>query len=284
MKSSFYFALRSLWWRHIKGPLKGNTFSTGLCFSCGQKSYFMYSHEIKDTNIQIGSDGGLSEEFMAAAAEDENHCCTLCMKNRRTRTHAKAVLETMECKSQEEFAHKLKQQNLCILEAAHESIFFSTTPLPVKNYILSCFFGPELKSGSIIKNRRHENLESLSFENASLDMVITSAVLEHVNNLESAFKEIHRVLKPGGSHIFAVPIDSKLKCSRRRAELRNNETINLFPPIFHGDTLLDKKILVYHDFGADFAKMVNDYGFKIQPFSQTDSGLFGVPIFMSKKI
>jgi ubiquinone/menaquinone biosynthesis C-methylase UbiE len=45
--------------------------------------------------------------------------------------------------------------------------------------------------------------EDLPFEDASFDLVLGHAVLHHLPDLERAFGEFHRVLKPGGTLVFA---------------------------------------------------------------------------------
>lgn len=49
-------------------------------------------------------------------------------------------------------------------------------------------------------------LENMSMiDNNSVDLVISSWVLEHVEDAEQVFAEINRVLKPGGKFIFLTP-------------------------------------------------------------------------------
>src|SRR5205085_11863984 len=45
--------------------------------------------------------------------------------------------------------------------------------------------------------------ESLPFFNQSFDLVLGHAVLHHLPNLQRAFEEFHRVLRPGGRIVFA---------------------------------------------------------------------------------
>jgi ubiquinone/menaquinone biosynthesis C-methylase UbiE len=45
--------------------------------------------------------------------------------------------------------------------------------------------------------------EALPFEDRSFDLVLGHAVLHHLPNLEQAFGEFHRVLRPGGVVVFA---------------------------------------------------------------------------------
>ena len=44
--------------------------------------------------------------------------------------------------------------------------------------------------------------ESLPFDDASFDLVFGHAVLHHIPDLEQAFSEFHRVLRPGGTLVF----------------------------------------------------------------------------------
>jgi SAM-dependent methyltransferase len=45
--------------------------------------------------------------------------------------------------------------------------------------------------------------ETLPFEDASFDLVLGHAILHHIPDLDCAFAEFHRVLKPGGTVVFA---------------------------------------------------------------------------------
>lgn len=69
-------------------------------------------------------------------------------------------------------------------------------------------------------NYRCENLEQLTFPNESFDIFVTQDVMEHIFNPEKAFKEIARVLKPRGAHIFTTPLVNKTRISERWASHR----------------------------------------------------------------
>jgi SAM-dependent methyltransferase len=45
----------------------------------------------------------------------------------------------------------------------------------------------------------------LPFEDDAFDFVVSSQVLEHVNDHDIAFREIHRVLRPGGASLHLFP-------------------------------------------------------------------------------
>ena len=48
---------------------------------------------------------------------------------------------------------------------------------------------------------------SLPFSDDSFDLVVCSAVLEHLHDYKDAIKEINRVLKPGGQFLASVPAE-----------------------------------------------------------------------------
>ena len=66
-------------------------------------------------------------------------------------------------------------------------------------------FHPGATPGSIVDGVRSEDLTRLTYADASFDLVLTSETLEHVPDLKVALGEIHRVLVPGGRHIFTIP-------------------------------------------------------------------------------
>jgi SAM-dependent methyltransferase len=125
------------------------------------------------------------------------------------------------------------------------------------HYIPSQFF-PGHKSGIPVNGIQCENLESLSFADQSIDLHITQDVLEHIFNPDITFKEIARTLKPGGMHIFSVPLVNKFNPSRRRARLHDGKIEHLEAEQYHGSPVGDGRSLVTIDWGFDIC----DYIFK----------------------
>ncbi|HEY5138450.1 MAG TPA: class I SAM-dependent methyltransferase, partial [Methylococcales bacterium] len=123
-------------------------------------------------------------------------------------------------------------------------------------YIPSQFF-LDKKPGSIVGNFRCENLETLTFADESIDLHITQDVLEHVFHPSIVFSEIARTLKPGGAHIFTVPIVNKHKPSKLRAQISDGGQIShLEPPIYHGNPINDDGSLVTVDWGFDICRHI----------------------------
>lgn len=120
-----------------------------------------------------------------------------------------------------------------------------------RGYIPSQFFENE-RPGSMVGPFRCENLERLTFADASIDLHVTQDVLEHVLRPQLAFAEIARTLKPGGAHIFTVPLVNKeLPSSVRVAADSNGELTYLEPPVYHDDPIDPNGSLVITDWGFD---------------------------------
>jgi len=112
---------------------------------------------------------------------------------------------------------------------------------------------------------RSEDLSQLSYATSFFDMVITSETLEHVPDVDKAFSEIYRVLKPGGVHVFTIPVVWDRNKTRVRACLSENGIDYLMPPSYHGapnDNHED--YLVFNEFGADVVSRVERAGFVVE--------------------
>jgi SAM-dependent methyltransferase len=94
-----------------------------------------------------------------------------------------------------------------------------------------------------------EDITQLTFADESLDLIVSSDVLEHVPDLGAAFRESARVLRSGGMHLFTVPTRVK---TLQRARLEAGEVRHLIePPEYHADPLNSAGILAFWDVGPD---------------------------------
>lgn len=146
-------------------------------------------------------------------------------------------------------------KNLKIHESSPSGVSSNFIERNCSQYIQSQYFFNtplgELKNGV-----RCENLEKMTFEDKSLDLIITQDVFEHVMNPSDAFREISRVLKPGGMHIFTMPWYPKLKKTVQRAKMINGEIEHIEEPIYHGNPIDADGSLVTYDWGIDFTDYV----------------------------
>jgi len=101
--------------------------------------------------------------------------------------------------------------------------------------------------------------EGLTFADATFDLIITQDVMEHVLDPAAALREIARVLKPGGAHIFTVPLVNKCSPTSRRAERQPDGSIlHLAEPSFHGNPIDSRGSLVTVDWGYDIIEFIRE--------------------------
>ncbi len=101
-----------------------------------------------------------------------------------------------------------------------------------------------------------QNLESLTFEDCTFDLVVTQDVFEHIFCPDKAFREIGRVLKPGGYHIFTLPFYRGTNTSVR-ARINDDGIIeHLKEPVFHGNPISKDGSLVTFDWGEDITGLI----------------------------
>jgi GT2 family glycosyltransferase/SAM-dependent methyltransferase/glycosyltransferase involved in cell wall biosynthesis len=112
-----------------------------------------------------------------------------------------------------------------------------------------------------------EDMTQLTFDDDCLDLVITQDLMGYVSDPERGFSEIHRVLRPGGSHIFTTRQDHEMRNSLRRARLGTYGIDHSVPGIFDDRQAGPYHGLLFTEFGADLSTMVEKAGFV---FSQHD--------------
>lgn len=131
-----------------------------------------------------------------------------------------------------------------------------------RQYIPSYYY-PGVPLGTIHEGFRCENLESLTFNDASIDIHVTQDVMEHVLHPQKAFAEIGRTLKPGGIHIFTVPLVNKWRPSKPRVTVDGaGNVVHLEKPVYHGNPI------------ADGSLVCTDWGFDICEYILASSGLY----------
>lgn len=123
-------------------------------------------------------------------------------------------------------------------------------------YVGSQYY-PDIPRGQMHGGYRSENLEQMTFADASLDLHCHLDVLEHVNHPEHCFADMARTLRPGGKMIFTTPYyPDKAETERRAAYGENGETYLLFEAEYHGNPISDEGALVTFHYGRNFADLI----------------------------
>lgn len=135
------------------------------------------------------------------------------------------------------------------VKLARECVHYTSS-----QYFPDCAPGTTHPSGS-----RCENLEQLTFPDNSFDIFVTQDVMEHIFHPDKAFKEIGRVLKPGGAHIFTVPLINKTRTTERWASLTpDGSVVHHHPAEYHGNPVDAKGALVTMHWGYDIACYIQE--------------------------
>ena len=139
---------------------------------------------------------------------------------------------------------------------------------------------PDVPGGSVVDGVRSEDLMVLTFASDSLDLVITSDIMEHVRHPAVAFAEIHRVLRVGGRHVFTIPVrDPMREATITRVDVSGPVDVPILPAAYHNTHL------VYNDFGKDLLLQLDEVGFdtEVIPFDSPDPEASTQLTFCSRK-
>lgn len=96
-----------------------------------------------------------------------------------------------------------------------------------------------------------QDVQRLTYGDASFNLVTSTEVFEHVPDDRRAFGEIHRVLRPGGIVVFTVPL-MDAATTLERARLHDGAVVHLTEPEYHGDRLRGRgRVLAFRTYGLD---------------------------------
>ncbi len=259
----------------------GRLAEPGFCNICGRETRFQ------------GSDPSLDRE---------SQTCAHCLATSRYRSIARGVSEAfrrlagVDSPSLAGLPRRLAGRRIAVYDTQTP---FSTgsSAYPIPGFLSRCgwidlhlsTYRPSVPPGEILAaNTTNQNLERLTFPDASFDLVITSDVMEHVRLEESAHREIRRVLRPGGIYLFTVP------------HFRNRETVarveivdpadpsrdrHLMEPEYHGDAnSAEGRALAYRAFGIDLDEKLRRLGFTVEYTKQDfpENGIRNTELFFCR--
>ena len=163
------------------------------CYICGET-----------TNFCIADDASLLREAT----------CSNCRASIRNSDTAKLIVTVLlgSAVSISECMEEL--QNFKILECSASGVIHDLLK-NLKGYVCFEYFDDvpigQMKSGILC-----DDLEKLTFDDESFDLIISQDVIEHIVDKDKAFSEINRVLKHKGYHIFTVPLhEGRITKSRK---------------------------------------------------------------------
>jgi SAM-dependent methyltransferase len=105
-----------------------------------------------------------------------------------------------------------------------------------------------------------QDVQRLTYGDASFDLVTSTEVFEHVPDDRRAFAEIHRVLRPGGTLVFTVPL-METGPTLERARIDQGLVVHLTAPEYHGDRLRGRgRVLAFRTYGVDILDRLRAVG------------------------
>lgn len=108
--------------------------------------------------------------------------------------------------------------------------------------------------------REYADFQKLHYANETFDLVVASDVFEHVRKDEDAYREIHRVLKFGGSFVMTVPYDHNRPNTIARVDTSGEKDVHLLDPEYHGG---GGHTLTYRNYGRDLLSLLKRVGFAV---------------------
>ena len=122
-----------------------------------------------------------------------------------------------------------------------------------------------LKSGDFGVNNgrrvRHEDLMDPSFNENELDLIISTEVFEHIPFPYLAHRQVHKILKVGGVHVFTVPFGAVPTDSVHAILYPTGEVSYVGEPIMHGDPVRPEGVPVFTIFGKEMITKLCKMGF-----------------------
>lgn len=214
----------------------------------------------------------------------EGYQCASCGSSLRYRGQAQALLRHYSLDGATSVADLARQPDFRELAIYEPGVIG-----PFRRYFSDL---PRYRQSVFSRDRdgRWEGLESqdlteLSYPSESFDLVLTSDIFEHIRRPFVAFEEIRRVLKPGGRHIFSIPVTAPMPCRTvSRVDTLSEEDLYLLTPRYHGDGM-GGRALVYTDFGADLIEELGRMGLPTEalPLEAPHPGLQRLLTFVSQK-
>ncbi len=184
----------------------------------------------------------------------ERLTCPNCSMNNRQRLVATLINDYVQ--------RNCGQQHIYLMEEVTPIYSWLKRQHPHVDWVGSEYLGPGIMPGEVKDGLRHEDVENLSFSDASMDMVVSNDVLEHVAEPRRALAEIARVLRPGGTLVMTIPFHWDRADNVTRATRENGRVRRLLPEVYHENPLSHEGSLVFTDFGWKLFSDMQQAGFR----------------------
>ncbi len=128
-------------------------------------------------------------------------------------------------------------------------------------------------TGKETDTRKFADFQKMSYPDATFDIVIASDVFEHVRDDVAGYREVFRVLKPGGSFLLTVPYQHNQPQTIKRVDTSGATDVHLLEPEYHGG---GGHTLTYRNYGRDLLSLLRSTGFSVG-YLETAIPAYGIP-------
>ena len=263
---------------------------SGICSACGRQSRFVFnSWVIPDDLRSAWGDPAVGEAY----TRRESMFCHRCCASLRVRRFSDVLL-SLYGPGSPSVAHLVRTPAFRLRDVAEVNTIGSMGSLHAQlaqlpRLAFSEYRGPD-RLGEIIDGARNEDVTRLTYPDASFDLVLSSDTLEHVPDFGAALRETRRVLKPGGRHLFTVPIVASRPTTETRATLGpHGEPVHRLPPLYHGRGAgiyrhipVGADLLTFTEFGRDLVEHIREAGLAPEVFEIADDPAGALMVFSGR--
>ena len=260
---------------HVRPPADRRHDDAGFCTACGATSTFSFnSWVIPDDLAESWNDPSIALAYLRR----ESMFCRRCCASLRVRRIAETLV-SLYGKHSRSMAALVLEDDFRSLDVAEINTIGSLGSLHavlarLPHLSFSEYRGPE-RLGELVGGVRNEDVARLTYPDRSFDLVLSSDTLEHVPDFRSALRETRRVLRPGGRHVFTVPVIATRTATEARARVGpDGELEHLLQPLYHGRGAglyrrlpVGDDLLAFTEFGSDLTGHIREAGFEPEVFT-----------------
>ena len=195
----------------------------------------------------------------------ENYRCKKCKASLRYREQARLVLKYFSKEGSIHLSELCQEEEFQTLRIYEPGLIgpFRRCFRALSGYRSSGFWS-DVKPGDWKGDVQCQNLMQLTYGNASFDLVLTSDIFEHVRRPFEGFREVNRVLKDGGFHIFSIPVKRPMPSGTvSRVDTTSTGDFPILPEHYHSAPMGGRS-LVYTDFGEDMRQIMSADGIDVE--------------------
>ena len=262
---------------HVRPPRDRRHDEHGRCVVCGSETVFLFnSWVISDEQRATFGDEAVAHAY----TRRESMFCRSCCSSLRVRLFADVLLSLFGGEARS-VAQLVRDEPFRALDVAEINTIGSTGSLHSFLAVLPRLAYSEYRGadglGEFVDGVRNEDVCRLTYPDAAFDLVLSSDTLEHVPDFRAALRETRRVLRPGGRHIFTVPIVASRPTTEIRAELdAEGAIVHRLAPVYHGRGAgpyryipVGSDLLAFTEFGGDLGEHMREAGFEVEVFRGT---------------